>query len=233
MKPQLLIVVLVVGGMACLAEPGRAQFYPGGGYYGYGWGGTPGSAALLGSDYQQAAAMQAKAQSRLAGQQAAMQQNYVVQSGIRSTLSNEAQSRTDAILSKREATQDWWFQQKMQQAGKRAGSSYGPSAGGGHFGPAGPPPQAASDVIRWPTVLQERCFASERAAVEAPYRRTPPQLSNPTHADYVQMVRTVEDMKAVLEWRLKEGIPTEDYNAAREFLEKLGREVARRAEGSR
>jgi hypothetical protein len=228
MKAQSLVVVLVVCGMSWLAKPVSAQFYPGG--YGSGWGGTNGSAALLGSNYMQASAMQAKAQNRLAGQQAAMGQNYVVQSGIRNTLSSQAQGRTDAIENQRQANQDWWFQYQTQQAGQRRNVEYS-SAGGavGSFGPSGSPPEAASDVIKWPTALQDSCFASERATIEAPYRRTPPQLSVPTQADYVQMVRTVEDMKAVLEWRLKEGIPTNDYNTATAFLAKLGQEIARRA----
>ncbi len=83
------------------------------------------------------------------------------------------------------------------------------------------------DIIKWPTVLQEQCFASERAKIEAPYRRSPPKLSIPTAADYRQMAGTVEDMKAVLEWRLKEGVDTADYNAAKAFLAALGEEVAK------
>ena len=88
------------------------------------------------------------------------------------------------------------------------------------------------DIIKWPTVLQEQCFASERAKIEAPYRRNPPKLSVPTPADYRQMAGTVEDMKAVLEWRLREGIPTADYEAAKAFLNQLGEEVAARAQAA-
>ena len=46
------------------------------------------------------------------------------------------------------------------------------------------------------------------------------------------MAGTVEDMKAVLEWRLKEGIETADYNAAKTFLNRLGEEVATRAQAA-
>ena len=70
------------------------------------------------------------------------------------------------------------------------------------------------------------------AKIEAPYRRTPPELSVPTAADYRQMAGTVEDMKAVLEWRLKEGVETADYNAAAAFLNKLGQEVSVRAQAA-
>ena len=92
MKQRILFTTLVIGSL--LGLPGRApaQFFRG---YGYdGWGGTNGGAALL-ADYRQATAMQLKAQSMQAGQQAAMAQNYVVQSGIRNTLSSQAQSQTN------------------------------------------------------------------------------------------------------------------------------------------
>ena len=45
-----------------------------------------------------------------------------------------------------------------------------------------------------------------------------------------QMVRVVEDMKAILEWRLSEGVSTDDYNTAKTFLNKLGKEVAAHAQ---
>ena len=179
--------------------------------------------------------MQLKAQSMQAGQQAAMAQNYVVQSGIRNTLSSQAQSQTNAILSQQQANQDWWFQQQSPANGPAAGPwsmQYGAPAVPVGFAPPGGPPPAAMDIIKWPTVLQEQCFASERAKIEAPYRRTPPKLSIPTPADYRQMAGTVEDMKAVLEWRLKEGVDTADYNAAKAFLDSWVQEVATRAQAA-
>ena len=224
-----IVAVLLAGGMLGLAGPASAQFFPS---YGYGgWGGYDGAAALLGSDQRQVTAMQLKAQNMQAGQQAAMQQNYVVQSGIRNTLSNQAQSQTNAILSKQQANQDWWFQQQSQQMAQRRAAEYasGAPAVPVGFAPSGGPPPASMDIIKWPTVLQESCFASERAKIEAPYRRTPPKLSAPTPADYTQMASTVEDMKAVLEWRLKDGVNTADYNAAKVFLNQLGQEVTARA----
>ncbi len=113
MKRSIVLALLLVGGVLCLAEPVSAQFYPG---YGYGaFGGFDGGAALAGSDYRQGAIIDAKSQSRLAGQQAAQQQNLVVQSGIRNTLTNQANSREAAIASQQAQTQDWWFQHQQQQ----------------------------------------------------------------------------------------------------------------------
>jgi len=231
MSRRFLVAALVAGGMLGLAGPASAQFYPG---YGYGgWGGAEGAAALQGSDQRQVAAMQLKAQSMQFGQQRTMQQNMVVQSGIRSMQSSQAQAQTNAILSQQQANQDWWFQQQSQQmAQRRSMEKYGAAAVPTGFAPPGGPPQAAMDIIQWPTVLQEQCFASERAKIEAPYRRSPPKLSSPTPADYRQMASTVEDMKAVLEWRLREGIPTADYEAAKAFLNRLGEEVTARAQAS-
>ena len=232
MNRRILVAAVVAGGLLGLTGPAAAQFYPG---YGYGgWGGTNGSAALLGADYRQATAMQLKAQSMQAGQQAAMGQNYVVQSGIRNTLSSQAQSQTNAILSQGQANQDWWFQQQSQQMAQRRTmeTQYGAPAVPVGFGPPGGPPPAAMDIIQWPTVLQESCFASERTRIEAPYRRTPPKLSVPKPSDYGKMADTVEDMEAVLEWRLKTGLATADYNAAKTFLTKLGQEVTARAQAA-
>jgi hypothetical protein len=227
MKRQMFAAALLAGSLLALAGPARAQFYPG---YGYGgWGGTYGS-ALLGSDYRQATALQAKVQSMQAGQQAAMAQNYVVQSGIRDTLSSQAQSQNNAILAQQQATQDWWFQHQSQQMAQRKATEMdrGGAVPAG-FAPSGGPPPVAMDIIQWPTALQDPCFASERAKIEAPYRRSPPKLSTPAPADYRTMAETVEDMEAVLEWRLKEGVNTADYNAATIFLKKLGQEVTDRA----
>ncbi len=231
MKRRILCTALVAGSVLGLTGQAPAQFYPGYGYGGYGgWG----AAALMGADYRQATAMQLKSQSMQAGQQAAMAQNYVVQSGIRNTLSSQANSRDAAILSQQQANQDWWFQHQVQQSSQRrtAEMAYGAPTVRAGIAPSGGPPPAAMDIIKWPTVLQDPCFASERAQIEAPYRRTPPKVSVPTPADYGQMAGTVEDMEAVLEWRLKEGIDTADYNAAKTFLHRLGQEVATRAQAA-
>jgi hypothetical protein len=163
-----------------------------------------------------------------------MGQNYVVQSGIRNTLSSQAQSRADSIAGQQQANQDWWFQQQTQQSAPRGAMGYasGAPAVPVGFAPSGEPPPPAMDIIRWPTVLQETCFVPQRTRIEAPYRRTPPKLSVPTSADYRKMAGTVEDMKAVLEWRLKTGIDKADYDAAKTFLNQLAQEVTARAQAA-
>ena len=98
--------------------------------------------------------------------------------------------------------------------------------------PATAAPGAATDIIKWPPVLQESEFAYERAQIEAPYRRHPPGLSAPTSSDYRNMTKTAEQMKAILEWRLGQegGLATDEYEQAKSFLSKLGEEASRQAE---
>ncbi len=230
MKHRILLAVLVAGGMSGLAGPAWAQFYPGFRYGG--WGGTN-AAALLGSNQRQATIMQIKAQNMQTGQQATMAKNNLMQSGIRDMMSSQAQSRSDSIVSQKQANQDWWFQHQSQQMAQRwARANDSSSAVPAGFAPSPGPPAAALDVIQWPTILQDPGFTAERARIEAPYRRTPPKLSAPTPADYRKMADTVEDMKAMLTWRLRGGINTSDFNAATTFLNQLGAEVAARAQAS-
>jgi hypothetical protein len=222
MKRWIVRAVLFAGGVLCFAGPVAAQFY---GDYG-GWG--DGGAALLGADYRQATAMQLKAQNRAAGTQAAQGQNAVVQSGIRNTLSSEAESRNAAILSKQQATQDWWFQQQQQQAARQPSVGYAmaatPATGWSGVGPSIKPPPASMDIFKWPTMLQEACFASARATIEAPYRRTPPTIDQ---AHYRDMASAVEDMKAILVWRQSEGVNLNEFNAAKDYVTQLGGEIAK------
>jgi hypothetical protein len=177
----------------------------------------------------------------LMGQNAAMQQSAMVQSGIRNTLSSQANERTENILSQRQANSDWWFQvQQQQMSGRQASPGSSPALVGCGFGAepvasgfavGGPAPEVATDIIKWPPALQEKEFASRRALIEAPYRRSPPALSTPTAKDYRDMAKNVEEMKAILEWRLtvKSGLETSAYEQAEAFLDKLGQETSERA----
>ena len=65
------------------------------------------------------------AQNQQLGQVAAMGQNLVVQSGIRNTLTSQAQDRTDAIMSQHQANQNWWSQVQTQQMERRQAHEYG------------------------------------------------------------------------------------------------------------
>jgi hypothetical protein len=228
------LVVIGVFGMA-----GQAwAFLPGYGYGGYGgWGGWGAN-----SNYNVSGQM--AAESRQTNAQAAMGQNYVIQQNARNTMMNQAQSQTASIEGQRQANKDWWFQYQSQQMAQRQGrGSTGPAAAAvaGGFGaePAQggfnlPPsqPEVAMDIIKWPPGLQDKAFAASRTAIEAPYRRTPPKLSMPTAADYRDMLKNVEDMKAILQWCLSAqagGMDTGEYQQAKAFLDQLGQELRKRA----
>ena len=213
-----------------------------GGYGGYGgYDDDAGVMALQSSAMSQASLRSAVQSERLAGQNAAMQQRATVQSGARDMLSTQANARTEAILSQRQSNRDSWFQlQQQQMAGRQAyehgspalvsaGFGAGPVTGG--FAVAGPLPEVAMDIIKWPSTLQEQMFASRRALIEAPYRRSPPALNAPTANDYRDMVKNVDEMKAMLEWRLsvKSGLDANDYKQAKAFLDKLGQEASERS----
>jgi|GEM_PF-2642155 len=91
-------------------------------------------------------------------------------------------------------------------------------------------PKVATDVIKWPKLLQEPVFASQRGQIETPYRRSSPNLNTPTASDYRNMVKTVEEMKAIVEWFPTKGVDTHDYEQAKDFLNKLGLEARKRSE---
>ena len=218
--PAVLVAICVLAA----GSSASAQFWPGNPYGGNGaWGGYP---------YGQFQTNQAiAAENRQLGQVAAMGQNLVVQNGIRSTLSNQADNRTNAILGQRQANRDWWFQYQSQQSAQRRAQPSAETTAAA-FEPAGPAaaaPVAATDIIAWPILLQRPSFAPERARIEAPYRRTPPRLSTPTADDYREMVKTVESMRGILEWLTREGVETQQYDEAKAFLAKLGEEARERA----
>ena len=233
MRRPCLVMGVAATCVFAMAGPARAQLWPGYGYGYGGWGGAPGAAALMSSGYRDATQATLKAQSRQLGQMRTMEQNMVVQSGIRNTLSNQAASRTEAIAGQRQANQDWWFQNQSQQmAADRAamrGRGGAPAVGFEPGAAAAAPVEAATDVIKWPTLLQESAFAYQRAQIEAPYRRSPPGLSVPTPDDYRAMIKTVADMRAVLEWLTQQGDDTDDYDEAKAFLNKIDQAARERA----
>ena len=211
------------GSVAAHVFPGGRSFNYGGGYYDPGgWGGGYVAPNPL---------PDIAAQSRVAGQQQALQQNMLVQSGIRNAMMTQSQSQINAQLGQQQQNKDWWFQYQAQQmADQRARPPSGPTAAGCGFEAPAPPPKAAMDVIKWPALLQDPAFASLRTQIEAPYRRSPPGLSVPTADDYRKMIKTAEEMKGVLEWMTQQGVNTQEYKQANAFLDTLQREARERSE---
>ncbi len=140
---------------------------------------------------------------------------------------------------------DWWFQYQGQQMSQQRAQGYGtvsrgygaPSVGSGAvpaaYGieAADSPPPVAMDIIKWPVLLQRPTFASRRAAIEAPYRRSPPGLSVPTADDYRTIITTAEEMKAMLEGLLQEGpLQTDQLDEAESFLNRIQEQARQRAQ---
>lgn len=207
-----------VGPAAAHVFPGNRGY--GGGYYDPGgWGGYVAPNPMP----------DIAAQERELGQRQAMQQNMVVQSGIRNSMMTQAQTQASNQWNQRQQNKDWWFQvQSQQMAEQRARPASAPTAVGCGFESA-PPPKAAMDIIKWPALLQDPAFASLRTQIEAPYRRSPPGLSVPTADDYRKMVKTAEEMKGVLEWMTQQGVDTQEYKQANAFLDTLQREARQRS----
>ena len=180
--------------------------------------------------------MQLKAQARQANQQAAIGQNMVVQSGIRNTLSNQAGNRTQAIVDRQQATKDWWFQQQQQQMALRPPPSadYATSCAGRRVERHGAQEQAAARChgrhsvacLASRTLFRLRAY-EDRGPLSPFTARAGSKFSEPTVADFREMASAVEDMKAVLQWRLGEGVDTNQYNQAKDFLDKMSSQIAR------
>ena len=138
-----------------------------------------------------------------------------------------------AMPSQARSNQDWWFQYQEQQMAEQRAEGYDSSASaaaGLGIEAARSPPRVSMDIIKWPILLQRPTFASRRARIEAPYRRSPPGLSSPTAEDYRAMVKTAEEMKAMLEAMLQNGLETDEYNQAKSFLNEIEQEARDRSE---
>ena len=135
-----------------------------------------------------------------------------------------------------QANRDWWFQyQARQMAAQRADDAVyaAPARTAADVGLAAAPapPKANTDIIKWPALLQRPMFASRRAEIEAPYRRSKHGLSVPTAADYRMIARTAEEMKAMLGGLLEEGsLDTNELNQAEDFLDRIEQQAREQAE---
>lgn len=198
-----------------------------GGYYGYGDSGAWGAYS---SALNNATSSYAAEQNRLMGQRAAMGQSAMMQSGIRNTLTTQAETRSQNINNQRQSNSDWWFQVQQQQVaqrqsmGSRSSMALTPAVS---FESPRVEPQAATDIIKWLPVLCEPRFDADRAKIEAPYRRTP--KASLTAADYQSMIEVAGQMKATLGQMTAE-ISAQDYLTAEKFLDQLIAEARGRIE---
>jgi len=230
MRPALAIPMILIAGLFGAASPASAQFWPGYGYYGDAgvWGAY--TSALHDSTSRYIAQSD-----RLMGERAANQQMTAMQSGIRNTLSSQANLRTQTAMSQQQSNRDWWFQIEQQQLARRraAGAMGSPATAEAAMAtmrqesPA--MPQVATDVIPWLPVLCDPRFAAERAIVEAPYRHADGKPTEPTEADYQRMIEAAGQMKTILDQMAGE-ISAREYLDAGKFLDQLAAEARGRIE---
>jgi hypothetical protein len=217
---QASLTVILMSGLLAFAATAQAQFWPRhhGGYYG---GDDMGVWGAYASAIESSTSRQIAEQNRLAGAQAAMQQNAALQNNIRNTMTSQAQERTQDLLAQRQSNRDWWFQVQQQQTANRLALA-ARSAGVEAIPAVAPRYEAPTDVIKWLPVLCDPRFAEQRAAIEAPYRRVPKQ--QPTVADYEKMIDAAQQMKVTLGQMTAE-ISAQEYLNAEKFLDQLAAEA--------
>ncbi len=205
--PLRVVVLAALAAALLLVQTATAQIvYPRQNYYGGYYGAWDAYPYGPGSTYN--TTLDNAAQQKMLGQSEAAAQRAAMQSGIRSTLSNQATAWNQATNNRRQDDRDWWFQTQQQQLAQRqAQQAYrpAPAAAAPAFEPATATaatvasPARANDIINWRPILYDRRFDALRAAVEAPYLRNGGKpLSQPTAADYRNMIKAFEQMKVVL-----------------------------------
>lgn len=88
---------------------------------------------------------------------------------------------------------------------------------------------APADIINWPAVLRNPCFAEQRLRVEAPYRRDSQVRAPRTAADFRDMIDAAGWMKSTLE-PMRAQISPQEYAYAVRFLDQLVAEAKERLE---
>jgi hypothetical protein len=225
MRRASLIVVLAAVWLAGSATTLQAQCWPGYRHYCPGYYDGCGFAFI----YNLGGACGGRrywAQSQyLLGQQIAAVQTAELQGGIRDAMSVEAQRRSDQIYARQQADHDWWLQVQQQQIAERQQAAEFAAMTAGLKSA----PKAATDVIKWPSLLQAPQFAEQRAQIEAPYRRNSKGLSAATAADYKNMIESVAQMKLILKG-MTARLTAQEYLDSQAFIERLAAEARDRLE---
>jgi hypothetical protein len=184
-------------------------------YGGYGSWGAYNSSSILAQNAQLASSSRAQAQ------------NSIVQSGIRSTLTQQAQSQSQNLANQRQDYKDWWYQTQQQQQ-LAASQARANSAGKTSASFVSYQSPSASNVIQWPLLLQDPIFTRLRASIEDPYLSNP---TGPTAQDFKDMVKTVAQMKDLVNQKMAfdAGIPEEQAQTADKFLDQLAKEASSNA----
>jgi hypothetical protein len=214
-----LVLVLAMLWIGASAATLPAETWPGHrhspGYYGwYGY-----NAAAIYNLAIAAGPRRCMAQSeRLLGQQIAAQQAAATQNRIRDAVAADGWRRSQQIIEQQQSDRDWWLQVSQQQIAQRQALAAKAAT-----------PAAATDIIKWPSLLQGPQFAAEREQIEAPYRRGTQGLSTPAAKDYEGMIKAVERMKLILKG-MSVSVTAQEYFDTEAFLARLAAEARGRLE---
>jgi len=194
------------------ANNAHAQFGP---YYsrGYAWDAWPAMVAEKRYDTTRQLAGSYKRQSEAL----AAQQRRAGEQRIDRTLLAQANAQSAAARQSAQGYRDWWLQTQDRQFAQDRARRASMSAAGGMpppmLPPAGAPmlastsqpasalsisPQARTDLIQWPPVLQDSRFDEARAVIEGPFRRAKQDGTAITVDDYRTIIATCEQMQKTL-----------------------------------
>lgn len=153
---------------------------------------------------------------QLLGEQIAAQQAAATQRNIRYAMSADAQRRSDQAFIQQQADREWWLQTQQQQMADRQQAA----ALAAMTANSESTPKVATDLIRWPPVLQAPQYAEQRTRIEAPYRRGPKGLSEPTASDYRDMIVCAGQMRTIVK-EMTASLTSQQYIDAQVFLDRL------------
>jgi hypothetical protein len=208
MRISAAIILLLV---AVYAAPARAQFYPYGGYGGYGRASTPGESYLRGSADLVRSAGAYNLQNSVAAQNYAQARSMEMDNRLkyaetyyeRKRLHEEAQANKNRRLS----SEALFRINQAKKPDRLSSTDLDPLSG----------------KINWPVVFQQDQFAEARDGLEAIFAKQARQ-DHVSYDDYRQVQALGAQMREELSTLIKEMRP-DDYINAKNFLESLMHEA--------
>jgi hypothetical protein len=226
-----LIVGSIVIAVLLQAAAATAQFAPRHSYRGYA-GGYDGYDSGIYPDINQtnAAYMQAHSQESQYQSQVAQSRTSAWQN-INQQAAQQANLQTQSMMSQRQSSQDWWYQQQSRQlAESKTRSSYQPMnlPPTDYAEPISPAQKPATpEIMIWPTLLKGSMFDESRAKVEAPFRRAYADKKPLTADDYRGILQAIDAMKVQLKGLASQVVESE-YAAVEGYLDELATDAQKR-----
>jgi hypothetical protein len=214
-KINLTALCLAGAVLIIVAQPVRAQFVPGPGYYP-----DMGVMGSVTAAYSSAAQQNAYMQNREMQATSTMAKSAAWQSLNRS-MRNEASSRPTTVPDSAQSARDWMFQNAAPSRSSRRPMTLPATDMARATSPRQTTqPVAQKDIMIWPTFLKEQRFDGERADVEAPFRRAYADGKPLTIEDYQGVIKSVTQMKTTVKSMESQLLDTE-YASVDKYLDDL------------